>query len=188
MSDNQETQNKTLSVDFLYLDLSVCTRCQTSENNLDESLQNVVGLLGDIGHTVKLNKTFIETEAQAIQHQFISSPTIRINGRDIEMTVKESYCSTCSSLTNEASIYCRTWHYKGEEYSAPPQALIIDAILNAIYNGESNQPSNTFDKYQLPKNLKEYFDNKDQLCANVSNPPKQNEACCAGSSENNSCC
>ena len=188
MKDKQIIKDTILTVDFLYLDLSVCTRCQTSENNLDDSLQTIVGLLGDIGHTITLNKIFIETEAQTIQHQFISSPTIRINGRDIEMTVKESYCSTCSSLTNEASIYCRTWNYKGKEYSAPPQALIIDAILKEIYNTELDKPNNTSDMYQLPKNLKDYFDNKDQLCANVNKRPKDSEVCCAASGENKNCC
>ena len=73
MKDSNES---TLMVDFLYLDLSVCTRCQDSKSNLDDSLQALLDILGNIGHKVELNKIFIETEEQAIKHQFISSPTI----------------------------------------------------------------------------------------------------------------
>ena len=161
----KDSNKSTLVVDFLYLDLSVCTRCQDSENNLDDSLQTLIDILGNIGHKIELNKIFIETEEQAIKHQFISSPTIRINGRDIQMNVKESYCDTCSSLANDASIYCRTWKFNGEEFSAPPQALIVDAILSEIYRDTDNADNGctkiiSAEKYQLPSNLKEYFLNK----------------------------
>ncbi|MCF6190110.1 MAG: DUF2703 domain-containing protein [Cocleimonas sp.] len=181
-----DEDEKTLAIDFLYLDLSVCTRCQDSETNLDASLQTLVDILGNIGHKVTLNKIFIETEEQAIKHQFISSPTIRINGRDIQMNVKESYCETCSSLTNNASINCRTWKFKGEEYSAPPQALIIDAALNEIYRGKDVEKSDTTkeQKFNLPDNLKGYFSNKDQLCANTNKPPETTDSCC----ESKGCC
>jgi hypothetical protein len=179
----KDSNKSTLIVDFLYLDLSVCTRCKDSETNLDSSLQTLIDILGNIGHKITLNKIFIETEAQAIEHQFISSPTIRINGRDIQMNVKESYCGSCSSLANDASIYCRTWKFKGEEFSAPPPALIIDAILSEIYNNNDIEKTNitSNEKYQLPINLKEYFDNKDQLCANVN---KANDSYC----DSTSCC
>jgi len=178
----KDSNKNILIVDFLYLDLSVCTRCQDSENSLDDSLQALIDILGNMGHKVELNKIFIETEEQAIKHQFISSPTIRINGQDIQMNVKESYCETCSSLANDASIYCRTWEFKGEEYSAPPQALIIDAILNEIYNVKSNTYKEQ--KIKLPDNLKEYFSNKGQLCANVNKLPETNDSCC----ESKGCC
>jgi len=180
-----ENKNR-LVVDFLYLDLSVCTRCQESENILDDSLQTLIDILGSIGHKVELNKIFIETKEQAIKHQFISSPTIRINGRDIQMDIKESYCESCSSLANDASIYCRTWNFKGKEYSSPPQALIIDAILNEIYSGKNTVKNNALkeQEFKLPENLKEYFSNKDQLCANVNKLPKTKDSCC----ESNGCC
>jgi hypothetical protein len=149
-------------------------------------LQTLIDILGNIGHKVELNKNFIETEAQAIKHQFISSPTIRINGRDIQMNVKESYCDSCSSLANDASIYCRTWKFNGEEYSAPPQALIIDAVLSEIYSddGIANTKIINHEKYQLPENLEEYFLNKDQLCANVNHSKKVSESCC----DSSTCC
>jgi len=47
MKDSNES---TLVVDFLYLDLSVCTRCQDSGSNLDDSLQALLDILGNIGH------------------------------------------------------------------------------------------------------------------------------------------
>ncbi len=173
-----------LKIDFLYLDLSVCTRCQDTEDSLDDSLKSIVELLNNIGHSVQLNKVFIETKEQAIHHQFISSPTIRLEGQDIQMDVKESHCSTCSSLTSDASVDCRMWLYKGEEFSSPPQAMIIDAVLSKIYNPTKNIKPNEKKQYQLPANLEEYFSKKDKLCANVNKTPEESSSCC----DSNSCC
>jgi len=177
----KNSNEKILIVDFLYLDLDVCTRCQDSETSLDDSLQTLIDILDGIGHKIKLNKIYIETEEQAIAQQFISSPTIRINGQDIQMTVEESYCATCSSLTNDASVDCRTWKYKGKDYSAPPQALIIDAILHEIYSDkpmEENHASPiTSNDFQLSENLKSYFSNRDKLCKNIGQTPSTSESC-----------
>jgi len=61
---------KTINVDFLYLDTSICTRCQDTETNLDDSLNYVSEVLSHIGFQVKFNKIHLETKAQAIKHQF----------------------------------------------------------------------------------------------------------------------
>jgi glutaredoxin len=164
-------------VDLLYLDLSVCTRCKGTESSLEDSLNEVLELLKNIGKEVQLNKIHIESEEDAIEHHFISSPTIRVNGKDIQMKVKESHCSTCSSLTSGASVDCRIWLYKGKEYTVSPKEMIINAILKEIYN-----PQEVIEQgnYRIPDNLIEYFDKKDKLCANVS---KNNNSCC----ESNCC-
>ncbi len=180
-SNNQASSSNSVVVDLLFLDLSVCTRCQDTETSLDDSLEGVLELLNNIGRKVKLNKIHIETKEQAIKHHFVSSPTIRVNGRDIQMEVKESHCSTCSSLTDGASVDCRVWVYNGKEYSAPPKEMIIDAILSDIYNVQTVNDLDAQKGYTLPKNLVEYFSKQDKLCANVST---DNSSCC----ESNDCC
>ena len=76
MNTNSKS-NKTITIDFLYLDTSICTRCQDTENSIEASLQQISELLNTLSYQVKLNKIHIETKAQAMKYQFISSPTIR---------------------------------------------------------------------------------------------------------------
>jgi len=163
-------------VDLLYLDLSVCTRCKGTESSLEDSLNEVLELFNNIGKEVQLNKIHIESEEDAIKHHFISSPTIRVNGKDIQMAVKENHCSTCSSLTDGASVDCRVWLYNGNEFTVPPKEMIINSILNEIYNPQEDGEER---EYIMPENLIEYFLKKDKLCANVS---ESNNNCCESSS------
>ena len=41
---NQESK-KEVKIEFLYLDLSVCERCQGTESNLDEAIQDISQVL-----------------------------------------------------------------------------------------------------------------------------------------------
>ncbi|HHC73483.1 MAG TPA: DUF2703 domain-containing protein [Thiothrix sp.] len=179
VSHNTKSEsNKSLSqivVDLLYLDLSVCTRCKGTESSLEDSLNEVLALLNNTGKAVQLNKIHIESEEDAIKHRFISSPTIRVNGKDIQMEVKENHCSTCSSLTEGASVDCRIWLYKGREWSVPPKEMIINAILGEIYHPQEKLEAR---EYIMPDNLMEYFQKKDKLCANVS---ESHNHCCESS-------
>lgn len=183
----ENSSSKVVNIDFLFLDLSVCTRCQGTEGSLDDALENTAELLKNIGYEVKVNKIHIQTEAQAKQEYFESSPTIRVNGLDIQMEVKESHCSTCSSLTDGASVDCRLWLYKGKEYSTPPKEMIIDAVMSSIYgNKRVNDTVSVKGKedFALPDNLVEYFAKKDKLCAAVNKSPAQDDCGC----EESNCC
>lgn len=141
-------------IDFLYLDLRVCTRCQGTDQSLEDALAEVSGLLGAAGAEVIVNKINVTSEELAIQHRFVSSPTIRVNGRDIQMEVKESLCESCGDLCGE-DVDCRVWVYQGNEYTVPPKAMIIEAILKEVYGGHSSSPVEP--EYVLPENLKRYY-------------------------------
>ncbi len=189
---NQEAVNtnknktNTITIDFLFLDLSVCTRCQGTEDTLEDSINSASSLLKETGYDVYINKVHIETPEQAIQYQFISSPTIRINGHDIQMDVSESHCSTCSSLTDGASVDCREWNYKGESYSVPPKGLIIDSVMSSIYGSQIAAKAGT--AYEMPQNLVEYFMKKDQLCAAIDKNQTKDCGCTPESSAASECC
>lgn len=152
-----EIPKKQLVIDFLYLDLSVCTRCQGTGDTLEEAITEVAKVLETTNMEVLVNKVEVTNEETAIQHKFMSSPTIRINGHDIQLDIKESLCDSCGDLCG-ADVDCRVWVYQGQEYSVPPKALIIEAILKAVYGG-SNVPVQD-EEYILPENLKKFFDAK----------------------------
>lgn len=148
-----------IKIDFLFLDLEVCTRCQGADSTLDDAIREVSGVLQAAGVEVLFNKVNVTTEALANHYRFESSPTIRIDGRDIALDVKESLCESCGDLCGD-SVDCRVWSWQGREYTTPPKAMIVDAILRAIYGAspgvggqaEAEQP------FQLPENLKKFYD------------------------------
>ncbi|GAB6156324.1 hypothetical protein JCM17380_50760 [Desulfosporosinus burensis] len=149
-----QMEKKRIVIDFLFLDVSVCTRCQGADTSLDEALAEVSKVLEATGVEVLVNKINVVSEELAKQYQFISSPTIRVNGRDIQMDVKESLCESCGDLCGD-EVDCRVWVYQGNEYTIPPNAMIIEALLKAIY-GESGDVQKE-PEYSMPDNLKKFY-------------------------------
>lgn len=150
----KETKKRTIVIDFLYLDLSVCTRCQGTDQTLDEAIREVAKVLEVTGVEVVVNKINVISETLAIRYQFESSPTIRIDGRDIQLEVRESSCESCGDLCGD-EVDCRAWVYRGIEYSEPPKAMIVEAILKAVYGNEQETLKNKV--YVLPENLKKFY-------------------------------
>lgn len=150
----QSKFKKVIRIDFLYLDLSVCDRCQNTEKVLDEAIDNVNVVLTAAGFVVKVNKVNIISRELALKYCFVSSPTIRVNGRDIESELKESLCEDCGTLCGD-SVDCRVWVYNELEYTSPPKELIINAILKEVYTEKQCQSKG--EKYELPQNLDRYF-------------------------------
>lgn len=153
-SDKSDINKREIIIDFLYLDVTVCDRCQGTDNSLDEAILNVSNVLKATGVEVKLNKINVISEELAKKYKFLTSPTIRINGRDIQMDYKESLCESCGDLCND-EVDCRVWIYQGKEYTKPPKAMIIEAILKEVYGGNSEQ--NEQDEYEIPENLKKFY-------------------------------
>lgn len=177
-----EQKKKQILIDFLYLDLSVCERCQGTENNLDEAIAEVSGVLKAVGFDIVVNKINVTSEDLAIKYKFLSSPTIRINGNDIELEVKESSCRECGDLCGD-DVDCRVWVYEGIEYNQPPKAMIIEGILKEVY-GHTNSEKIEKD-YVIPENLKRFYagiKEKENTCCQEKDTP-----CCC-SSTTNKCC
>lgn len=148
--------NKDLVIDFLYLDLNVCERCQGTEKNLDQAIQEVSSVLKSAGYNVVVNKINIASEEMAVKYEFLSSPTIRINGMDIELEVKETLCENCGDLCGD-TVDCRSWVYEGTEHDEPPKEMIVNAIMKEVYGGPS-KAGYIKKEYVLPQNLKVFFD------------------------------
>lgn len=155
-----ENRKKEIVIDFLYLDLNVCERCQGTETNLDLAIRDVSTVLEAAGFDIKVNKVNIISKELANEYEFVSSPTIRINGKDIALDVKESSCKACGDLCGD-DVDCRVWNYEGEEYTEPPKELIINAILKVVY-GEKAELEDKKAEYKVPDNLNKFFDALDK--------------------------
>ena len=143
---------KKLDIDFLYLDLTTCERCQSTDSSLKEALSVLSGVFDILGYDIDVNEVNITSRELAEQYRFVSSPTIRVNGIDINTDVKESDCADCGSLCGD-SVDCRVFTYEGKDYEQPPAAMIVDGILRALYGNMVKDET----PYTLPDNLEKFF-------------------------------
>lgn len=156
----------TLRIDFLFLDETVCNPCSGTGRALDEAIALTVAPLNAMGLELVLKRIHVRDEAMARDFQLLVSPTIRVNGNDIDPARTVEACGTCGEIAGgQTTVTCRNWHWRGEVYKAAPAGRIVEAILQAgvsITSGDSSCCPNKDldDAYALPKNLKGFFANR----------------------------
>ncbi|HUM56697.1 MAG TPA: DUF2703 domain-containing protein, partial [Bacillota bacterium] len=160
-------------VEYLYLDLKSCTRCIGTDAVLDEVMEMLTPVFKMAGYKVIYEKKEIETEEMANSYRFVSSPTIRVNGRDICHTVLENSCDCCSDISG-SDVDCRVFEYEGEKFEVPPKEMLAEAVLAGVFSQtqsgcRSSEDASTDPEYELPENLKEFFKGK-----------KSRSCCCSG--------
>jgi len=74
---------------------------------------------------------------------------------------------------------CRVWVYQGREYTVPPKAMIIEAILKEVYGGGSSEQAKqeAEQEYVIPENLKRFYA---AMKKNKKNSGNKCNAVCAG--------
>ena len=92
-----------LRIDSLFLDLTTCTRCRGADRSLESALEVARDVLTAAGTEVEVNKIHVESATKARELGFVSSPTIRVNGRDIALELRESSCGSEGSRRAAAS-------------------------------------------------------------------------------------
>lgn len=145
-------------VEYLYLDLQVCDRCIGTEEVLDEVLTKLDPVLQLAGYALEYRKTKMETAELAQQYRFESSPTVRVNGRDVCFKVQENACDCCSDISGSI-VDCRIFEYEGQSYEVPPQEMLAEAILKAVF-GSQGAPCCAENAYSLPRNLEVFYEGK----------------------------
>ncbi|MBC8247235.1 MAG: DUF2703 domain-containing protein, partial [Deltaproteobacteria bacterium] len=161
-----EDIKKEMKVDYLYIDLSTCNRCLGTDTALYEAIRDTNQILKTSGIELTLTKTLVETEEQCAELGFLTSPTIRINGRDMQADFQESVCESCCGVVEEGGVLCREWTYKGKVYNTAPKGMIVDTILKEVYGGEQEPlPDDAYRMpvEKLPENLRNWFTAKRQL-------------------------
>ena len=160
--NQQVCTGKNILIEFMYIDLTTCDRCIGTDTSLEEAIGEVSVLLQNAGYSLDVRKILVETEEQAQKLNFVSSPTIRINGLDIQLDFKESICGCCGEIAGE-DIDCRVWLWQGQEYTTPPKAMLIDAILRHVYGGTQQTMEDASESKPIPKNLKKFFASKGRI-------------------------
>jgi hypothetical protein len=187
---NVNAHPERLRIELLVLDLTSCDRCRGA----DGSLRAALGLVGDLleatGTDVEVDRIEVESAAHARELHLESSPTIRVNGRDIAPELRESSCGSeaCSDGCG-GQIDCRVWVYRGREYTEPPVSMIVDAILRAVYAGDAVEHPADTQPHVLPENLERFFAGK-AAAVRWNGPccsPAEQRSCC-GAAATGECC
>jgi hypothetical protein len=106
-----------MDVHFLYFD-----DCPSHEG----ALQRLKTVLAEENVAAEVRITQVETEDQAQQHQFIGSPTIRLDGEDIVPPPAEA----------QYHLACRVYRWPDGRFSPMPSPdMIRSAIRKATQKG-----------------------------------------------------
>jgi len=98
--------------------------------------------LGELKVKAEIEEIVIDNEEKAKKYKFVGSPTIRINGQDIQEKIDKRQCLPCEELVEsrkgvtdfvkqECKCGCRKYYYKGRQYPYPPKGMIKQAIKTA---------------------------------------------------------
>lgn len=120
-----------LKVEFLYYDKSTCKRCISTDRSMKLTLK-------ELKKAIKNTKVKINFKEEKLpESKTYLSPSILINGKDIEKLVnkssrlKSNVCSDCCQIIGH-SVKCRTFNYKGRSYDYIPKEMIMEAINVAL--------------------------------------------------------
>ena len=115
-----------------------CPWCVKTKELIKNSLK-------ELGAKADVEEILIDSNEKAKKYKFEGSPTIRINGKDIQETISKGKCLPCEEMAEqnrgttefvkqECKCGCRTYSYKGEQYPYPPKGMIEEAIKKSIKN------------------------------------------------------
>ena len=179
-----------IDVELLAIDLNRCTRCVGTLDHIEKAIEIIRPVLEVMEAQVNVRKIVIESEGQARQYQFATSPTVRINGKDIAFETVESECESCTDLCGcDDGISCRVWHYRGEEYTEAPVGLAVESIMRDIFDGSRESTGETPVYSGVPENLRRFFKSRSDArpAADSCCSPAEQETCCEPS-EKAACC
>jgi len=100
----------TLEIEFLYFE-----DCPSHE----DALARLRGVMAEVGVDAAVAITRVETEAEAETHRFTGSPTIRVNGADIDPVPEDA----------AFNLSCRVYRWADGRISPMPSPEMIRAAL-----------------------------------------------------------
>lgn len=149
---------KPVAIELLYLDLNLCARCRETDGNLDTAIAQVRDELEQQGFAVSLTHRHVMSAAEALALGLEISPTIRVNGRDIQLDWNADGCNECTELAGgKQEVACRIWRWQDEEHHAAPVAMIVAAIRKAALEPPDEGAPVRADQARLSEPLRRFF-------------------------------
>lgn len=182
---------RVVDVELLALDLATCTRCTGTLANLETAIEAVRRAAEPTGTAIRLRKVVVDSAEVALRHRFVSSPTIRVGGRDIVFETVESRCEDCTDLCGcAAGTSCRVWRYQGREFNEAPVGLVVEALLRELAGATPVPGEPEPADVHLPENLRRFFAGRAALGAAPGSsccPPAAQASCCAPEAKADCC-
>lgn len=169
---------KNIIVDFLFLDLSCCDRCQGADERVALAVERCRPVLAACGYNLVLNQIYVDTPQLAERYRFESSPTVRVNGVDICPSIEENDCACCSDISG-TDVKCRVFPFNGTYYEVPPTDMLVRGIMEVTMGGKL--PPAEQEPYVMPENLREFY-------AGVKRKAKAAGKSSGASASKGSCC
>ena len=91
--------------------------------NWKKALKNLNLVLSEEGVNILVRKVQVKTENEANDWKFPGSPTIRVNGKDIEPNFQDP---------GKYALVCRTYPDGEKDGALPPEEALRTAIRNAF--------------------------------------------------------
>jgi hypothetical protein len=129
-----------VQIELLYLDAETCDPCRATIASAERAAGELREALAQRGIEVELRLTHVADREQARALGFVSSPTVRVDGREIALEVEEDHCGSCSANAGEP-IACRTVSHAGERHDHAPAAMIVEAVLAYLRGAELPAPA-----------------------------------------------
>ena len=166
----------------MFLDLTTCARCLGADRSLESALGVVREVLQATGVELEVDKILVESAEQARALRFVARPRFASMATMSRLSCGRASCGSeaCSDGCGE-QIACRVWVHRGREYTEPPVAMIVDAVLGHVYGGAPPRAARERKPYVLPENLARFFS------ARTGSAESEESACCSAS-EQESCC
>lgn len=116
-----------LKIEFLYYNKTACSRCAATNKSVKLSLK-------ELKNAIISSKQKVDFKEKKLpKTKLYLSPSILINGKDIERLVnktsklKSNECKDCCQIAG-TPVNCRTFNYKGRSYDYIPKKMIMEAI------------------------------------------------------------
>ncbi|WP_162562540.1 DUF2703 domain-containing protein [Salinigranum rubrum] len=156
------TRPRDVRVEFLYLDRETCERCRGTEAAVESALSAVRPALALAGAGVVLDRVHVDSAATAERVGLEVSPTVRVDGRDVQAEFETSDCG-CAS---DESVPCRVWRYDGRTTERAPASLVANAVLSAAYQVESTDRGgdDPTDRREVTRPVERYFESDEPCC------------------------
>jgi len=120
-----------MKIELLYI--LDCPWCLKTKELIRESLK-------ELRIKADIEEILIDSDEKAKKHNFVGSPTVKIDGKDIQEEVSKGQCLPCEELaesTKETTEFvkqecrcgCRIYFYEGKKYPYPPKKMMKEAIM-----------------------------------------------------------
>ena len=82
----------------------------------------IESVLGELGVNAEIERIAVGSEREATEYRFLGSPTIQVNGQDIEP----------SRRSDDPAYGCRLYVSTGRQEGIPPREMLRTAIRKAM--------------------------------------------------------